>query len=185
MSVRSMILKGIRASGQPVAPSEDDLAAIERKVADAKPANADGFAFTAGRNWAVDRARRADAAQRRLLREAEEAEREAEERRAFEAAKAEAEAIVADLRRSVRTSQLRQLDLFWWRIFEERSADECAERLPGTNAVLRVKLLQRGRSLVETKASDSLREYLSRRVSMLGGLAKSPRPPAAPISARN
>lgn len=173
---RIHVLKGIGATKLPVAPTEDQLAEIVRKVEAANPGDLEAFAFVAGRNWAVSAARRADAERRRLTAEAERSVREAEETRAFEAAKSEARELVARLNARVKPTQRDQLRLVWWKVFEGKSADACAALLPGTNADCRVKRFQRGRSLLLAHASPELRAFLSRRVSPSGGVTETPLP---------
>ncbi len=185
--IRQSILKGIRSTRLPVVPTGDQLAEIERKVAAATPERPENFAFVAGRNWAVSAARHADAEQRRLIAEAEqrrliaEAERrtrEQEELRAFEAAREEARELIARLAPRVKPSQRVQLELVWWKAFEERTAEECARLLPGTNADCRVKRFQRGRELLLRNAPPALRAFLSHRVSPSGGVTATQLPPS-------
>lgn len=176
--IRSNILKGIRSTKLPVAPTEQQLAEIERKVRDAKPDRPQNFAFVAGRNWAVSSARHADAELRRLIEKDERETRERREREAFEAAREEARALIANLAARVKPSQRVQLDLVWWKVFEGRSAEDCARLLPGTNVECRVKRFQRGRELLIRHAPPALSAFLSHRVSPSGGMTTTQLPPS-------
>ena len=174
MNVRTAVSRGIIAAAQPgITANEGDLAHLIEKVEKANPKSLEHFAFTVGRNWAIDRARRAKCAARRVREEAERREAEAAKRRTFEEAREETRRLIERLTTTVKRSQLVHLQLVWWKVFEGKSAEEIGLLLPDVERDCRIKWYQRGRDLLIRHADPQLADFLNHRVSQAGGLCPS------------
>lgn len=160
-TLRRAIIGG--AASVHVACLEDDLNRLERKVLEYRPRNPVAYAHVVGRNWAIDRKRRARVQAQRAAEALRKAELEREERERFARCREEFLTILKKIRPKLRGTQHRQMRILWMRVFQGLSDAETAKLFLGSNRDLRYQWKRRGKKLVLPHASKELTRLLSRR----------------------
>ncbi len=167
---RVALLKGMKTAGMPHIPTEQEIGGLEEKVRASGANSATDFAFTVGKNWAIDRRLRMESKERRdalqSAREVEDSKEALDEKMLRE----ELREVIARLVQTITPSKIAQLMLVQLKLVDGYSDAVCERFFPNTSQDVRNKWMQRGRDALLTQdVSTGLRELLTSRSGFAGG----------------
>jgi DNA-directed RNA polymerase specialized sigma24 family protein len=158
-TARDMITRAFEATGY-TSYTQAEVAERLAKVQAAAPSSVGHYAYTVGRNWAIDQLRRQQ--RERNRRRAARAERQAAARYrvALLDARREFMAILAELKPSFTAQQIAQCHVLYWRQLKGWTDEDVARLHPRTTRVTRQQWVTRARRKIVPQASTNLRRFL-------------------------